>query len=73
MDPTSPILSEEALQAISDCVSNTAHDLGLNQNYLSPFAKEAREQGKNYPAKGKDDDIVSIAAQIHTESEGRAV
>ena len=40
---------------------------------MSPFAKEAKEQGVNFPAKGKDDDIVTIAAQIHSEKEGRPV
>ena len=66
-----PAMSEADLQSTSNCVANNAHDLGYKQDYLSPFAKDARDQGVNYPAKGKDDDIVAVAAQIHTESEGR--
>ena len=53
---------EDALKSTSDCIAQKAHDLGYSQDYLSPFAKEAREQGKNYPAIGKDDDIVAVAA-----------
>lgn len=73
MSPGNPTLSEEALQSSSKCIADQAHDLGYSTNYLSPFAKEAKEQGVNYPAKGKDDDIVAIAAQIHTESENRPI
>ena len=68
---TDPTLSEEALQAASVCIADRAHELGYNTNYLSPFAKDAKAQGVDYPHKGKDDDIVAIAAQIHTEKEGR--
>ncbi len=33
------------------------------KDYDSPFSKNAREQGKNYPG-GKKDDVTVIVAQV---------
>ena len=49
-------------QASSDCIANMSEKLGNSKNYLSPFAKEAREQGLRYPDQGKADDITVICA-----------
>lgn len=48
---------------VSECFAKLAYQLGYEQNYLSPFSKHAREQGKpGYPAQGKADDIAIITA-----------
>ena len=33
----------------SDCIANKAYRLGKSQDWLSPFAKSARKDGKNWP------------------------
>ena len=37
--------------------------LSFNKTYDSPFAKNAREAGRNHPG-GKPDDITVIVAQV---------
>lgn len=50
-------------QGCSKCIADRAYELGKSNNYLSPFAKKAREAGKtNWPEEGKPDDIVAICS-----------
>lgn len=39
--------------------------------YLSPFAKEAKKEYRDFEPRGKADDISVIIAQIHTKNEGK--
>lgn len=38
--------------------------------YLSPFAKEAKKEYRDFEARGKADDISVIIAQVHTKNNG---
>jgi len=49
-------------KACADCLANKAYELGNSEDYLSPFAKSAKEAGFNVPITGKADDIVAICA-----------
>lgn len=53
-------------QAAADCLSQTAFKLGNDKNYASPFYKGAVAVGRPFPKMGKLDDIIVIAATIHT-------
>ena len=60
----------ESPKGASDCIANLSLKLGNMGGYLSPFAKNARDSGVDYPPQGKADDIAVIVAQIHTKGEG---
>ena len=45
----------------SNCLARTAEQLSYRKDYDSPFAKNAREAGRNHPG-GKPDDITVIVA-----------
>jgi serine/threonine protein phosphatase PrpC len=49
--------------AAADCLAKRAYAVSKDKNYLSPFAKGARESFRNYNG-GKEDDITVIVAQI---------
>jgi len=44
-----------------------AEKLSHVPNYLSPFAKEARQHYNDFEARGKPDDITVIVAQMATK------
>jgi hypothetical protein len=44
---------------LAKVIAEKAHELAKQQDYVSPFAKGAKEAGKNYPG-GKMDGIQSI-------------
>ena len=63
-----PINQQFDVLAASDCLARKALWFGDREDYLSPFAKGAREAGKRYPAIGKSDDIVVVVAQIERKT-----
>lgn len=47
----------------STCIARTSEMMSYKKDYDSPFAKNARECGKNHPG-GKKDDITVVVAQV---------
>ena len=54
---------------IGECLAQLAFKLGTTVGYRSPFSQGAKEAGKNYPDRGKDDDIVVIVATVHKKKD----
>lgn len=50
------------LMASANCITTKSYKLGNTNGYLSPFAKNAKRDGVNYPAQGKADDIAVVVA-----------
>lgn len=48
---------------IATCLANKAHTMSYDKTYDSPFAKNAREAGKNHPG-GKKDDITVVVSIV---------
>ncbi len=52
--------------AVAECLAKKAEQLSYKHDYLSPFAKGAREANIPYIG-GKEDDITVIVAQVVTK------
>ena len=52
----------------STCIAKTAEMMSFRKEYDSPFAKNAREAGRNHPG-GKPDDITVIVAEVVNRKE----
>lgn len=50
------------LQKAADCLALEAEELGNMIGYMSPFAKEARKEYRDFEPRGKADDITVIVA-----------
>ena len=51
---------------MSDCIGLKAETFSTQRNWDSPFAQNARAQGRRYIG-GKEDDITVIVSQIKTK------
>lgn len=52
------------MQAAADCIGKTAQKFGMDEAWLSPFAKGARDHGLYYTG-GKLDDITVLVSEVH--------
>ena len=52
---------------VAERISKTAEEKSYQKNYMSPFAKGAREHNYNYIG-GKPDDITVVVAQIRLKN-----
>jgi hypothetical protein len=50
------------LQKAADCLALEAEELGSTLGYLSPFAKEAKKEYRDFEPRGKADDVTVIVA-----------
>lgn len=60
---------ENEADKLSSLIANKAKGNSQDQNYISPFAIKARENGKFYIG-GKPDDITFVVVMIREENEG---